>query len=208
MSNITMSILGLYNYDNTLFSTMQVPEGVDRDNILVPNLLAELAELEVLYTDPDIMKTLINVWSRKQLPVWNKLQATVNLEYNPIYNKDGYYEETESTERENSNSTTDSLTAAVTDAGTNLNQVSAFNSSTFENREKDTLNNTRNQTQTNTGTSSGTESGEVKRSRHEYGNIGVTTTQQMINEEREVVKFNMVNYIIEDFKQRFCILVY
>lgn len=208
MANITMSILGLYNYDNTLFSTMQVPEGVDRDNILVPNLLAELAEMEVLYTDPDIMKTLINVWSRKQLPVWNKLQATVNLEYNPIYNKDGFYEETESTERENSNRTTDSLTAAVTDAGTNLNQVSAFNSSTFENREKDTLNNTRNQTQTNTGTSSGTESGEVTRSRHEYGNIGVTTTQQMINEEREVVKFNMVNYIIEDFKQRFCILVY
>lgn len=208
MANITMSILGLYNYDNTLFNTMQVPAGIDRDNVLVPNLLAELAELEVLYTDPDIMKTLINVWSRKQLPVWNKLQATVNLEYNPIYNKDGYYEETESTERENSNSTTDSLTAAVTDAGTNLNQVSAFNSSTFENREKDTLNNTRNETQTNTGTSSGTESGEVTRSRHEYGNIGVTTTQQMINEEREVVKFNMVNYIIEDFKQRFCILVY
>lgn len=208
MANITMSVLGLYNYDNSLFSTMQVPEGVDRDNILVPNLLAELAELEVLYTDPEIMKTLINVWSRKQLPVWEKLQATVNLEYNPIYNKDGYYEETENTERENSNRTTDSLTAAVTDAGTNLNQVSAFNSSTFENREKDTLNNTRNETQTNTGTSSGTESGEVTRSRHEYGNIGVTTTQQMINEEREVVKFNMVNYIIEDFKQRFCVLVY
>ncbi len=208
MANITMSVMGLYNYDNTLFSTMQVPEGVDRDNILVPNLLAELAELEVLYTDPEIMKTLINVWSRKQLPVWEKLQATVNLEYNPIYNKDGYYEETENTERENSNSTTDNISATVTDAGTNLNQVSAFNSNTFENREKDSLNNSRTESQTNTGTSSGTESGEVTRSRHEYGNIGVTTTQQMINEEREVVKFNMVNYIIEDFKQRFCILVY
>lgn len=208
MANITMSVMGLYNYDNTLFSTMQVPEGVDRDNILVPNLLAELAELEVLYTDPEIMKTLINVWSRKQLPVWEKLQATVNLEYNPIYNKDGYYEETENTERENSNSTTDNISATVTDAGTNLNQVSAFNSSQFENREKDTLNNSRTESQTNTGTSSGTESGEVTRSRHEYGNIGVTTTQQMINEEREVVKFNMVNYIIEDFKQRFCVLVY
>lgn len=208
MANITMSVLGLYNYDNTLFSTMQVPEGVDRDNILVPNLLAELAELEVLYTDPEIMKTLINVWSRKQLPVWEKLQATVNLEYNPIYNKDGYYEETENTERENSNSTTDNISATVTDAGTNLNQVAAFNSSQFENREKDTLNNSRTESQTNTGTSSGTESGEVTRSRHEYGNIGVTTTQQMINEEREVVKFNIVNYIIEDFKQRFCILVY
>ena len=41
-----------------------------------------------------------------------------------------------------------------------------------------------------------------------YGNIGVTTTQQMIEAEREVVKFNIVDYIIGSFKKRFCILIY
>ena len=40
------------------------------------------------------------------------------------------------------------------------------------------------------------------------GNIGVTTTQQMIAEEREIVKFNLENYIIQEFIQRFCILIY
>lgn len=208
MSNITLSVLGLYNYDDTLFDPMVVPSGVDKTNVLIPNLLAELAELEVLYADPEIMKTIIEVWSKKQLPVWTKLMNTVNLEYNPIYNKDGYYEETETRDLENSNSTTDTLSATVTDSGTNLNQVSAFNSSAFENREKDTLNNSRTEAQTNTGSSSGTDTGEITRERHEYGNIGVTTTQQMIKEEREVVQFNIVNYIIEDFKQRFCVLVY
>ncbi len=44
--------------------------------------------------------------------------------------------------------------------------------------------------------------------RIEQGNIGITTTQQMINEEREVVKFNLMDYIINEFKNRFCILVY
>ena len=208
MSNITLSILGLYNYDNTIFDEMQVPEGVDKTNVLIPNLLAELSELEIIYPRPDVMKTIIGVWSRKQKPVWEKLMATVNLEYNPIYNKDGYYTETESTDRENENRISDTISGSIIDNGTNTNSVSAFNSSNFENREKDTINNTRTESRTNTSTSNGSETGEITRERHEYGNIGITTTQQMIKEEREVVQFNIVGYIIEDFKQRFCIMVY
>lgn len=208
MANITMSVLGLYNYDNTLFDTMQVPAGVDKVNVLVPNLLADLAELEVIYPDPAVMKTIIEVWSKKQLPVWSKLMDTVNLEYNPIYNKDGYYEETETRDLENINSTTDIINETVTDEGSNTNSVSAFNSNTFENREKDTIANERSSEAQNSTTSSNTDTGTVSRERHEYGNIGVTTTQQMIKEEREVSQFNIVNYIIEDFKQRFCIMVY
>lgn len=208
MSNITMSILGLYNYDNTIFDEMQVPEGVDKTNVLIPNLLAELAELEVIYPRPDVMKTIIGVWSRKQLPVWEKLMATVNLEYNPIYNKDGYYTETETRDLANTNRITDRISETVTDEGSNTNSVSAFNSSTFENREKDVIANERRDEAENTSISNGTDTGDITRERHEYGNIGVTTTQQMIREEREVVQFNIVGYIIEDFKQRFCIMVY
>lgn len=208
MSNITLSVLGLYNYDDTLFDPMVVPAGVDKQNVLIPNLLSELAELEVLYADPEIMKTIIEVWSKKQLPVWTKLMDTVNLEYNPIYNKDGYYEEDETTDRDTTNSVSDVLSATVTDEGSNTNKVSAFNANDFQNREKDELENERREEQQNSSNSSGTENGTVHRERHEYGNIGITTTQQMIKEEREVVQFNIVNYIIEDFKQRFCLLVY
>lgn len=206
--SITLSVLGLYNYDDTLFDNMVVPAGVDKTNVLIPNLLADLAELEVIYPDPEIMKTIIEVWSKKQLPVWSKLMNTVNLEYNPIYNKDGYYEEDETADRDTTNRVTDVLTATVNDEGSNTNSVSAFNSNTFENREKDQIENERRESQQNSSNSSGTENGVIHRERHEYGNIGVTTTQQMIKEEREVVQFNIVNYIIEDFKQRFCILVY
>ena len=33
-------------------------------------------------------------------------------------------------------------------------------------------------------------------------------TQQMIEAEREVDKFNIYDFIVDSFKRRFCILVY
>lgn len=47
-----------------------------------------------------------------------------------------------------------------------------------------------------------------KENRIEQGNIGVTTTQSMIAEEREIVQFNLIDYIVRDFKNHFCILIY
>lgn len=41
-----------------------------------------------------------------------------------------------------------------------------------------------------------------------HGNIGVTTSQQMIEEERRVSEFNIYDYITQDFKRRFCLMVY
>lgn len=43
---------------------------------------------------------------------------------------------------------------------------------------------------------------------HAHGNIGVTTTQKLIREQRDIDLFNLYDIIIEDFKMRFCILVY
>ena len=47
-----------------------------------------------------------------------------------------------------------------------------------------------------------------KRKGRSYGNIGVTTTQQMIEEERRVVDFDMDHIIIQEFKKTFCLLIY
>lgn len=41
------------------------------------------------------------------------------------------------------------------------------------------------------------------------GNIGVTTSQQMLEQELEVApKLNVMNYIIDSFRNRFCLLVF
>ena len=190
-----ISILGLYDFDNTIFDDMYLPDGMDKD-LLINNLLLECAELEVLLPDAGIMKKAIGFWSHAQATVWDKLYDTTQFEYNPIWNKDGIYHEVE----------THDLTAtrnlANTDTGSVTNQRSAYNSSSFQNQEKDI----RDLAGTDTGTVK--DSGTLTRDREEHGNIGVTTTQQMIKEEREVDQFNMYDYIVRSFKERFCIMVY
>ena len=55
---------------------------------------------------------------------------------------------------------------------------------------------------------SGKENGTITRETERGGNIGVTMTQQLIEAEREVDKFNVYDIICESFKRRFCLLIY
>ena len=41
-----------------------------------------------------------------------------------------------------------------------------------------------------------------------HGNIGVTTTQDMIKLEREIAEFDIVDFIVHDYIKEFCIMVY
>lgn len=41
-----------------------------------------------------------------------------------------------------------------------------------------------------------------------HGNIGVTTTQQMIQQERDISLFDFYQFIADDFKREFCIMIY
>lgn len=63
-------------------------------------------------------------------------------------------------------------------------------------------------TESKTFSESETGSGTRGRTLHTHGNIGTMTVQQMIKEQRDIAKFNLVDYIVDSFKQRFCILVY
>lgn len=195
----TISILGLYQYDKTIFDGFKLPEQVDR-NLLISNLLLELAELEVLYPNADFMKMIIEVWSGKELPIWEKLLQTTQYEYNPIYNFDRTEEYTDDKE-----STTVSKGTMENHGTDTENRYGAgFNSPNPVFTDK--IEQTAGSGNSSTGNIDNNET--LKHTARMYGNIGVTTTQQMIEAEREVVKFNIMDYIIDSFKKRFCILIY
>lgn len=170
-----LSIMGLYNYDPTVFELLSLPEELDKATC-INSILISNAELGLIYTDPKLMKVLIGNWSKSSQYAWNKLAATLTLEYNPIWNKDGTIVETET----------------VQGSGEGVQQVSAFDSSTFENRGKDLAES----------------SSERRYERVEQGNIGVTSSQQLIREEREIAEYNIYDAIASDFKNRFCVMVY
>ena len=272
-----ISVMGLYNWDNTLFSLMQIPEGMNLDTV-TDNIISETAELEVLYPNPDVMKNLIGVWSHKMIHVWDELYKTLLYEYNPIENYNRYEEGNSSVTGSSRHSGTDthteqgalggsdtnsgtknssgtigntntlggSDTTATTKNATSAKSIAGFDSAPSGNSdglvtsEKTTDSETDNatitygRTETDAGTTSGQETTSETRSygktenksgsfnyghtvneqdskeytNHAHGNIGVTTTQKLIHEQREVAEFNVYDRIIKDFMDRFCIMVF
>lgn len=100
----------------------------------------------------------------------------------------------------------------TTQTGTDSGTVNNATTDTGTDNKTMTDTGTVNAATTDTGTVSdaGTDTGtvELKKVGNAKGNIGVTTTQQMIEQERAVVEFNIYDYIVTSFKQRFCILIY
>ena len=82
-----LSILGIYNYDESVFEGLEVPEGVNKQDV-IDEILTQCAELEILYPDTDLLKRLITIWSSGNKNKWDKLYNTMTIEYNPIWNVD------------------------------------------------------------------------------------------------------------------------
>lgn len=199
-----LTVMGIFNYDNTIFDTMNIPTGMDR-NLLINAIVLDTAELEVVYPEPHFLKTAISLWSHTRLETWNRIYNASQLEYDPIENYNRYEEETTGQTRQHSGS--DSTTETDTESHTITNEITAFDSNTLQTHDSSSL--SRNQS-TNASLTHGEKIADSgTRTSHVHGNIGVTTSQQMLESEIEVAgKINVYDYIVKDFKTRFCILVY
>ena len=113
----TMSPLGLYRWDDTIFDLMQIPSALNKQT-LIDNLLSETAELEVLYPNPVVFKNLVGVWSAKQIDIWNKLYTTTQYEYNPIENYNRLETGSEDGAGKTTHSGADTTAATTTYGGT------------------------------------------------------------------------------------------
>ena len=84
-----LSILGLYNYDENIFSGLQLPSQMSRA-ILIDYICMECADLELLYPDWELMQKLLSSWSVARLHSWERLYESTVQEYNMIHNYDRY----------------------------------------------------------------------------------------------------------------------
>lgn len=223
MMTAFLDLIGMYNYDPSVLDGLVYPSGLDPET-LKDNILMESAEQELIYSNIDFMKQAIASWSYKQLHVWQELYDTTQYEYNPIWNKDGTYSETVTRNLAGTENFTDTHNLSDSEtrnlAGSNdvtvTENVFGFNSSAEApaNKvitEQDTTD-TGTDTVDHTGTLSRdrdtTDTGTITTTRTEQGNIGVTSTQSMIKEQREVVMLNLYDVITKDFIERFCLKVY
>lgn len=207
-----LSILGLYEWDDTILDLIHLPTGVDADEVK-QNILMECAELTVIYPDWDFMHKAIDWWSRKELPTWEHIYEMTQLEYNPIENYDRYESELEMEKlrdiREHQ-SASKTKSQSMQQSG-NANQVAGFNSNDLATQSGSSGSGASSTTADGAANDSqrGDSNRDKNRSSRIHGNIGVTTVAQMMEGELETYpKINIVQYITQAFKERFCIMVY
>ena len=200
MQRITITLFNLYDADQTIFNELQLPAVMDRDDF-IGRLMLDVGENEVCITNPRIFKIGIGVWSRGRLPVWEKLAAILNYEYNPIWNVDGTTTHTGS----DSDSRSYGRDRSETEETETTGYISADNSEAWSNDTKTDHSRETGENIADTEDRSGRNEWTERRT----GNIGVTTTQKMMTEEKEFWEsYDLYNYIIRQFAKEFLLMVY
>ena len=154
------------------------------------------------------IQTLAHILYTRNINQWMKLYGLYKLEYNPIEN----YSMIESEDgKDTRNDNFENRTEENATNNSNLNNIDqqfAFNSNDWENVNKstntDTTTHQNNTSQTNVGTSTNQNTRTLTRS----GNIGVTTSQQMMESEIELWKWNFIEQLFEDVDKLLTLKIY
>lgn len=210
MPGATLSILGLYNYQPTIFDALTIPSSVDRQT-LIDCIIMEGAELEILYPNPDLLSRLIAAWSRARLSAWNRMIVALDAEYSPIENTDRFETVTENYTRDLTESGERTSNSNSSGSGSSITSIkkSSYNSGLELTEEDDTdTSDTSENTQSANDTRMMGGSDERSIERRTHGNIGVTTNQEMIEAELKLRRYDIYNIITNEFINKFCIGVY
>ena len=191
----TLSLIGLYNYDNTLFDGLTLPAGIDKD-ICINEILRRCGEFELIYSDLDFNKAMIAQFGNKHNRTFTKWVEGLAEEFNPLHNYDRHEIYTDT---HKSNAVSNSATSTSSNAD---RKVSAYDASTMQPKENETSGGS------GTGSAVNTSNDEVKHEAHLYGNIGVTTSTQMLEDFLRVERWNIYEHIADIFCDEFCIPVY
>ena len=174
MSDLTLSLLGLYNQDPEILDQdhLILPEGVDRE-VLLPMILSETAELEVIYPNPDTLKIVMAAWSTARSPSWERMLETLLEAYDPLYNYDRTETET------GSNTGTDHVTDAESITDTTAEDITDSLTEDIEDSLAEGITDTTDETVTDTSEESGSESTSEDIRDTTNGTTGTTATGQV-----------------------------
>ena len=238
MSQAKITLIGIENYlnpDHSVFEKIQLPEGIDKDT-MIGAILMRCQEFELLYSDPYFLQDAVSIWSRKNYRTFDKWVKALDIEYDPLFNYDrteeytdthsGSFNNTRNESGTNGNTRTDDLTMtndlADTNDVTTTHSEKAYNDSNYVGTTQDVVDQDESHTGTVTNTGTVTDSGsfssnagangtdsytDIHKARL-FGNIGVTTSQQMLQSELDIARWNLYEHIADLFCQEFCVMVY
>lgn len=186
MSIMKITLLGMYQFDRSLFDDLTFPESelLDRDTA-INRILLDCGEFEPLYPDWDFLKFAIGEFGKKWFYTFKKWIEALEVEYNPLenYNK---------IEQWNIDSQRD---------------ISSSGDTHLKHRTYD--NGTMTETDNTSSSNKGNDKAVIARDGVTRGNIGVTTSQQMLESSLELYRgFNLYEEIANIFKTELIVMVY
>lgn len=197
---MSVMLATMYNFEPSLFDGVEFPSNISVQDF-IDALLMQCGEMPVLYSSPPLLKSLIRVWSKISQYTWTRLAATLTAEYNPIEN----YDRMEEWQDSSINNSRYTNSTNNTSNGSTKEQVYGYNNLQTP---ADNSASTSTSTSADTSDSAGNSTISSSRKGRAHGNIGVTTTQEMLESERRVAMFNFYDAVIRDFQKRFLIWVY
>lgn len=190
MSQSRITLIGMYNYDSTIFDLLTVPTGIDRST-LIDTILLNSGDFECLYPDAPFLKFSIGAWSRKWQSTFERWTKALAIEYNPLEN----YDRQEHWTDENTGTQTNKNTGTQTTDDTGTQTTKDTGTQTTNDTGTQTTNDTGTQTVTNTGTQttdySGSESNTKNGTEKDQQDGGNTT-------ENQVSAYDSSTYVAHD----------
>lgn len=198
----------------------------------------DFADLDCMYTIPEIVKIAAMVYA-KNAKKYQMLLDVYNVEYNPIDNVDAHEEFTDTRTPDITRTSSSSGTSSsevknnqertTTDTPNNYKTTTEISKNPYDNpgytpetKQETTDSGSRTTTEsfsgaadtstaTSTGSSSSTETGTetIVHTSYRHGNIGVTSTQQLITQQIELApKMDILSIIFADLIDAVCIQVW
>ena len=202
----TLSFDGLLIGYPSLFDGLQVPKEVNKDTV-IEYLLSETMELEVMISSGPVMARALAAYSAAMLPSWTRYAKALGLEYNPLDTD----ERTRTLEHagEDSNTRSPNLTTTGQNNGSDstTREVVGFDSAQLQMAEKNTTQLGTGNTITSTGTDKTEGTNKYTDTETHKGRAG-KSAQSLVSAEIALASENVVAKIVDDIKQKFCLLVY
>lgn len=213
------------NTNEGLFDLLTLPEDINTQDC-IDTIKMRCGEFEVLYPNFGFFRDAIGLWGKKYYDTFEKWASVLNAEYNPLenYDRNETYSGTHGEGRAHDNN----ISTATTELKAANYTESTGNSSTENSRvpftntgsepylpdtksvtsmtSKDTRQLTHLYNDSNIGQER-IDSGDEHTTRI-HGNIGVISSQLMVQAELDLRRFVLLDQIADLFVKEFCICVY
>lgn len=213
----TVSIQALLEYDPTLLDGMTFPDGMDA-NAVKATIVQVCAPFEILIPQPELCKQMLTLFSVRRKSTWSTMWTSTQRDYD-LLDEMGMEIATDGNDTDTRtpdlvHTRTPDLTTSGRNGGSDSTeqQVSAFNSSGYEPRERQTTTLGSTNTVHSTGREETRESGTDRTARTIKRSVKTTGRRrpagELLEAARKAAEFDAYTYIAEDVKNNFCVRVY